>query len=252
MNTARCKFLIVGVQRTGSSALAEMIDTHSDIAVGWEWTEHAPFLRKIRQMEANLDEDFGALRPAAREQINSSLTPTTQALGFRRLFGASHLWLLHPQYSAKLMYDRFAAHLAWLRAHPEVRLVHIVRSNHLSWVKSKFVTRAAGNFVGQAHPEDMRVTIPVREAVARVKSKLWIDAKLAELKTSNDYLAISYEDFSGSLPCLADNAARFLGGEPGKIQPATTSIRKQSTRPDSEYIQNYDQLERAINRIARQ
>lgn len=240
------KFLIVGVQRTGSSALAEMIDTHPDIAVGWEWTENTAYLRKLAQLQANLAGDFSALRPTARDHITQSLTENTQALGFRRLFGASHLWLGHPRLSAKLYYDRFGAHLNWLRRHPEVKLIHIIRHNHVGWIKSKFVTRAAGSFVGDTHPENMKVTVPLSEAVARVKSKVWIDGQLTKMQATNDYLAISYEDFAARLPGLAGAAAEFLGCDSEGIRPQDAGIRKQSTKPARDYIRNYDELQAAI------
>ena len=247
MSRIQRKFLIVGVQRTGSSALAEMIDTHPAIAVGWEWTEHTPFLKKLAQLQSNLAGDFDALRPAQRDHINNSLTQDTEVLGFRRLFGASHLWVAHPRYSAKLFYDRFDAHLNWLRANSDVRLIHILRDNHISWIKSKFVTRAAGNYVGETHPEDMQITVPLGEAVARVRSKVWIDEQLAQLQSTNDYLAIPYEKFATCLPELAQQAAQFLGCQPNLIQPQLTDIRKQSTKPDSDYIKNYAELESALH-----
>ena len=81
-------FLIVGTQRTGSSALAEIINTHPEIACGWEWTEHMPYLNKLKALERGLAGDFRDLDQKTQRHIVESIKPETRWLGFRRLFGA--------------------------------------------------------------------------------------------------------------------------------------------------------------------
>lgn len=241
--------LVIGVQRTGSSALAELLNTHPAIALGWEWSEHTAFRRKLRILNDGLRGNFRDLPAKSRAHIEASLGPGTQWLGFRRLFGASDKWLGHPRWSLKLAADRFAAHQRWLRAHPEVHLVHIVRNDHIGWLKSKYLARAMDSFIGNEYPDDLQVSIPLGEALARVKAKVWVDGQLAQLAASNPYIRVEHERFAQELPLLAANIVEFLGCNPADLDAAATRIRRQSTRSDADYITNYDELRDAIEAL---
>ena len=241
--------LVVGVQRTGSSALAELLNTHPEIAIGWEWTERLPPWRKLSVLESSLQGDFQGIERRAREHIEASVGAETRWLGFRRLFGASNKWLGHPRFSAKLFYDCFERHRRWLAAHPQVRVVHIIREDDLGWLKSKFLARAMGQFVGQAYPEDARISIPLSDALARVKAKHWVDQRLGLLRQTNPYLRVAHEDFAERLPAIGQEVARFLDCSPDGIQPDNTVIRRQSTRPAADYIENYAALAGALDSL---
>ncbi|MEM7220402.1 MAG: sulfotransferase [Pseudomonadota bacterium] len=243
-------FLMTGTQRTGSSALAELVNTHPAIACGWEWGEHVPIHKKLSVLNDALDGRFDDLRANEREHIEASLAPETRWLGCRRLFGASDKWLFSPRHSLKLLADRFDAHLRWLDRRRDLRLIHVVRSDHIGWLKSKFVARSVGTFVGDAYPEDARVTIPIREARARIRAKIWLDERLAALADTHAYLHIEYRDFTAAPLDAARACAAFLDCDPQALAPETTELRKQSTRDDREYIANYDELVDAIAAIA--
>lgn len=235
-------FLMVGTQRTGSSALAEAINTHPQISCGWEWTERTAFLSKLSAMEDGLRGNFKHLEPRTRDHIESSMGSETRWLGFRRLFGASNKWVMSPRFSLKLLSDRFDAHRRWIRSHPELRLIHIVRTNDVAWLKSKFVAKDQKSYVGSEYPEDLKVQIPISEAKARVTAKHWLDEQLAALATSNPYLRVDYESMASDLPAEAQRIASFLDCDPAALALENTIIKKQSTRSDKDYIANYDEL----------
>lgn len=238
-------FLITGTQRTGSSAVAEAVGTHPAIACGWEWTEHSAWRQRLRIAEAGLAGHFEALGEKDRAHMQSLLTPEVRWIGFRRLFGASDKWLLHPRFSVKLWLDRFGRHLRWIRRQPELRIIHVVRDDHLEWLKSKYVARSTNQYVGSAYP-DVQVTIPLRQAKARVRAKLWVDRQLATLAASNPYLMVEYQQLSDDLPGTAERAARFLDCDPALLRLDATVIRKQSSDDGRSYVRNYDALARVL------
>jgi len=240
------RFLIVGVQRTGSSALAERLNTHPAIATGWEWTERVKPWKKIDILSRALAGNFADLNAANRAHIEDSIGPETHHLGFRRLFGASNKWIISPATSAKLMLDRFRPHMQWLQSNPDVRVIHIVRENHLEWIKSKFIARALSSFVGDEYPEHIRVTVPIAEARARVRAKVWIDRELAHIASTNPYLRLNYEQFAQHMEAAAEEATTFLGENPAYLELGNTTIRRQSTKSAEDYLDNHSELVAAL------
>lgn len=234
-------FLVTGTQRTGSSALAEAVATHPQIACGWEWTENCGYRDRFRIAEAGLRGEFDDLGDKDRRHMQAHLAGDVRWLGFRRLFGASDKWLLHPRFSLKLFWDRFEAHLRWIRGRPDLRVIHVIRPDHVDWLKSKYVAGSTRQFVGGQYP-DVQVTIPLARARARVRSKLWVDTRLASLADSNPYLAIDYQDLAADLSAVAGRAAAFLDCDPAGLALDGTLIRRQSSASTRDYVANYDAL----------
>lgn len=243
------RFLMVGVQRTGSSALAEFVNTHPAVATGWEWSEHTPYLEKLKILERGLAGEFSGLLPHDREHIEASIGEHTRQLGFRRLFGASNKWMVSPAFSLKLLADRFSAHMRWLDSNRDVRVVHIVRTNHTDWIKSKFVAAHMENYVGSSYPEDLRIQVPVNNAVARVQAKIWVDDALGRLANSHEYIRLDYERLGQQMAAVGREVIEFLGEDPDSLDSGQTSIRRQSTRKTSDYIANFSELRQALARF---
>ena len=176
----------------------------------------------------------------------SCVSDRTRWIGCRRLFGASNLWFGSPSLSIKLLYDRFHAHMRWLRRQSDVHIIHIVREDHTAWLKSKFVAKAVGAYVGSSYPADIEVTIPIGNALRRVEAKVWIDGQLTQLAHSNPYLRISYEDFGQRLPDLGRQAADFLGENGGEIDVGFSTIERQSEKSTEQYVANFAELNAAL------
>jgi hypothetical protein len=237
------KFVIVGAQRTGSSALAEAVGMHPDIACGWEWTQRIAPSRKTHVAERALSGDFSVLADKHRNHMES--VTGRSVIGFRRLFRSSPLWLFHPKYSPALWLDRLEDHIRWLARHPDIHVIHIVRRDNVAWLQSKALAALTGLYKGRPYPAEVRVRIPVRWAVRRVKSKNWVDARLASLSKTNPYLQSVYEEF------LADNRAhtlevvRFLGCDPSRLPPLDLRAKVQSGTRGAQVI-NLEELETTI------
>lgn len=238
-------FLIVGTQRTGSSALAEGIGLHPAVACGWEWTLRTFPTRAIRVAESALNGDFSALSAEDRAHMLGEFGDQISVLGFRRLFRASDKWLIHPRLSPALWFDRIEAHIAWLRRRPDIRVIHIVREDNLAWFRSRKIARKSGIHFGIPYPLDVKITADLAEARRRVLSKNWVDQRLAGLRDSNPYLGLSYEEFRSDNFKVLSNVLRFLDVDPSRLPSLADNMRAklQSGIKAQDSVVNHNELE---------
>lgn len=242
------KFVIVGTQRTGSSALAEAIGSHPRIVCGSEWTQLARFLDKIKIAERSLSEDFSVLTINHQQQIAAALTPSKQVLGFRRLFRSSDKWLCSPRYSPALWVDRLEDHLTWLSSRRDIHVVHIVRCDNLAWLTSKALSRETGMFFGQPYPENLEVSVEINSSLRRLKSKNWVDTRLKSLEETNPYLRIMYEDFRSDNRKHAERVISFLGYNPEELPILHMRAKPQSLKNGKTRILNQELLSSALDK----
>jgi len=240
-------FLIVGTQRTGSSAFAEAIGFHPEIACGWESTHRIAWYRRFEVAEQFFKGDIHALEKRERAHMQAVYGPDVRCLGFRRLFRASNKWIIHPSVSPALWIDRMSAHRRWLAKHPEVHVIHIVRCDNVAWLRSKFFSRESDLYVGKEYPEGMNVRIPVHEAVARVRSKRWVDENLAGIQRTNPYIRVLYEDFLRHKTETVAGVVRFLECDPAQLGDIRRRGRKKQAHGEvSGGISNYLELVRVL------
>ena len=224
-------FLIVGTQRTGSSAVAEQIGLHPEVTCGWESTNRVNPTKKLRVAEQVFRGDFHALNPKERCYLETEHDGCKRAIGFRRLFRASDKWLCKPSFAPALWIDRLEAHISWLqRYQPETHIIHIVRSDNLAWLQSMGLARASGKYVGAAYPEDLTIRWPLPEAYRRVAAKHWIGRRLSTLNRSNPYIRISYESFREKNHLEVGRVLAFLGLDPDLSRPRPTIRPQNRTR----------------------
>jgi hypothetical protein len=242
-------FLIVGTQRTGSTALVRSLTFHPDIACGDEWTQHVPAHRKFAVTERALRGDFSVLTPIQRKRIEPAFGPQSRWLGFKLLFRSSAKWLLHPRLAPALWLDRFAAYHRWIAARPGLHVIHIVRRDPVDWLKSKYLADTSRAYAAKAYPEDLTISIPVREALRRLEAKRWIDERLSTLDATNPYLCVGYEEFLDSDRSVVERLMGFLDCDPARLRDFDyRKQRKQSKRPASDYITNFAELTAALGR----
>jgi hypothetical protein len=241
-------FLIVGTQRTGSTALVRSLTFHPQIASGGEWVQHVPAFRKLAVAEQALAGDFSALTPRQRELVESRLNAGTKWLGFKVLFRSSNKWIWHPRLAPALWLDRLEGFRKFLVSRSEIRVIHIIRNDQIDWLKSKYLAdRSKVYAAGRTYPEEP-ISIPIREAKKRLEAKSWIDARLATLRATNPYLPVIYEEFLESDVTVVRNLMSFLDCDPAQLGEFDyRKQQKQSKRSAREYISNYDRLVEAIS-----
>jgi len=235
-------FIILGTQRTGSSALAESIGLNPMVACGWEWTLQVPWRQKLKVAERALAGDFSFLIQKHQDHMAKAFDSRKTCLGFRRLFRSSSKWIIHPRFCPALWLDRLEDHLHWLTKRTDIHIIHIVRRQGLDWLKSVYVARKANVWVGKPYPEGIKVTIPMRKAVSRLRAKDWVDYRLATLADSNPYLRLNYEDFLVDQNAVTALALQFLQCDPKMMRIREPRVHKQSKGDVADYVLNYDEL----------
>ncbi|MFC1748169.1 sulfotransferase [Pseudomonadota bacterium] len=241
-------FIIVGTQRTGSSAIAENLGLHSQITCGWEWTQKCARSHKLTIAKEALQGDFSHLDAHDRSHMQKVFRKDADWLGFRRLFRSSDKWLLHPSFSPALFMDRLNDHLTWFSGAPDIHIIHVVRKNNIEWLKSKFLSGKTKSFVEKAYPEDMKVDIPLREAQYRLRAKNWVDSRLSLIENTTPYIRVYYEDFCANPDETMTRLFNFLSAPELDIDQSQKRLFKQSTGDASQYISNYAQLLEKLNK----
>jgi hypothetical protein len=237
-------FIIVGTQRTGSSALAEGISTHPKIACGWEWTQRVNALKlPTISKKALFNHEFDGLNEKNREYAQSIFREDLEYFGYRRLFRASSRWFLHPYFSPLVVIERLDWHLDWI-VENQISVIHIVIADNLGWLKSKAVTKKTGSFSGEKYADDIQAEIAPSEALKRIKAKHWLDGKLASLKDRTPYIQVVYEEFKENNFTEVKRVIEFLGQDPALLPSLDTEmkLKPQSSKPDTEMLSNYVQL----------
>jgi LPS sulfotransferase NodH len=242
-------FIILGTQRTGSTALYRTLNFHPDIACGGEWIHDQPANRKLFVARKALQAEFSVLSPRNQKQIAEEYHDGACWLGFKALFRSSDLWLVHPRFSPALWLDRLEAIRRWIASEPGIHVIHLTRDDQIEWLKSKYLSSKTGLYTNKPYPTGMKVTIPIKPAIRRLQTKNWIDSRIADLAGSNPFLHVSYEDFLLSKNKMVENMMQFLECDMARLEEDNkTRIKKQSKGSAADYIANFDELREAIER----
>jgi hypothetical protein len=198
-------------------------------------------------MQRALAADFSVLSPQYEEWISNEYHAQTRWLGFKMLFRSSDKWLIHPRFAPALALDRINTLINWLSNRPKIHVIHIERISNIEWLKSKYVSRQTGIFAGRSYPAGTKVTVPIAQAIKKVRSKDWVNSRLRSLEDTNPYVRVTYEDFLSSAFDVTRCLVKFLDCDAAKLQKFETPIvKKQSSAEAKDYITNYDQLTEAL------
>lgn len=243
------KFIVVGTQRTGSSAISEAIGTHPYIGCGWEWSQNiGPFRIPVASNEALFSSNYKYLDDSNRNHALSLQQKDLSCMGYRRLFRSTAKWLIKPELSPVYLFERLEWHLNWI-VQNQIPIIHIVRTNNLGWLKSKAITKKTGSFFGEKYDENIQADINPAEALKRIKAKHWLDNRLAKLKSQTPYIRVIFEDFCSDDLSETKRIVRFLGEDPGllPVLEKEMKLKPQSSRSDAQMLSNYSELENLLN-----
>jgi hypothetical protein len=242
-------FIIVGTQRTGSTAFFRRLNMHPEIACGREWTHDIPPHKKLQVVQRALNGDFRGLSDLSRRVILEQYSERVEWLGFKWLFRSSNKWLISPRFAPALWIDRLESACDWIASNPELRVIHVVRDDSLDWLKSKYLASQTGLFARTPYPDGTKVKVPIKAALKRIRAKRYVDERLSGLSSTNPYLLVRYEDFAASNNETIERALQFLGCDPelleysGKPRP-----KKQSKGSPADYIVNWQELVDALTK----
>lgn len=250
------KFVIVGIQRTGTTLIRTTIDSHPDILCLGEVFNAASgmWIRKERkalsELWARKDKSYG-------QYVSSSLWRRLGHIGWRKSIVTGYLdWLYGQQNPAAIGFKFMLNHM---RGFPsvapylidnQVRVIHVVREN----VFDVHLSRLAMAERGMAHStvddvKQVKVGVPVdnliNELVAiRDDSERWSEI----FQKNTPYMRLSYEVFVANKDREANRVMDFLGVSKGvMLESALKKMNKMSLR---DTIENFDEVRKKLTGTA--
>lgn len=235
-------FIILGVARTGSGAIADLINLHPRTVSGICWLDNIPHKIKIKVATKALSGDFRELQKEHQQFIKAKLNSMTELIGFKIDFSASNKYIYHPKYAPTLWFDNLFGFIDWIKKTPDLSVVHITRENNIEWLKSYYLSKKTRLYEGEKYPYGIKVSILKRQAIKRIKSKKFIDEKIGQLKHTNPYCLVKYEDLDQNNKSVAEKAITFLNCNFADCNLINFHRVKQSRGPAKNYIKNYAEL----------
>jgi len=234
------KFVLFTTNRSGSEWVMNTLNNFQHVTAHGEL-----FLPRPRVSENKWDSDFAYTRFVETKFEGAKLRP------FSVFAYLNAFYSMPGRVGFKLMYKQLGAYpeiLFYLIKH-QVRVIHLVRRNHLDVMLSYAVKTKLGQshlLAGQSTPHEMRVELDTRNLLRKLA---WLQAQqniarkmLMWFKLS--HLEVAYEDLlrdQGFFHRMAD----FLSiNSRGQIpQSALAKIRRSGHR---DVIGNYDQVREAL------
>lgn len=240
----RTRFVTVSTQRSGSTWLTDMLNSHPDVA---SYTE-------LFLMQGQGAPEWGKYKDIVywktyREALGAGLKRSVRSLGLFQYL--DDVFSRHPGKQAigfKLMYGqmlKLPETLAYLRSR-DVRIIHLVRRNIVDVVLSG--TAKAARNVAHAEQgsavESIRVHVDpdrlVRQLRRRQREQRVFSLLLAHLGLP--YIELFYEDIVDDRSRL-DACLEFLGCS---ALPLDSNLSKLNPSRHSELIENFAQVQAAL------
>ena len=233
-------FVIFTTQRSGSTWVASVLNGFDHVVAHDEL-----LLRRKRSTELRWDSAFAYPRYVESEGRYGRLRPFSVFSYLNALY-ASRGWV-----GFKLMYSDVKAYpeiLPYLLA-KHVRIVHLVRQNHLDVLISFAVKRDIGKahiLTAEDRPQELSVeldTASLVKGLEKLQRKHDVARKLLELGRF-PHLEIAYEDLVGD-PAAFGALLAFLDIPRAREIPESNIVRtRQGTQSD--VVSNYDDVRRTL------
>lgn len=230
------RFVVFTTQRNGSTWVMSVLNGLDGVSAQGEL-----FLPRPRSPEKRWDSGFAQPRYVESRRRHGSVRPLSV---FRYL---SALYRGDGAVGFKLMYSqlrRYPEILPYLMRN-QIRVVHLVRRNHLDVLISFAVKRE----IGKAHilspedrPSDVRVELDTRSLVRdlrKLELKHKIGRKVLRLGRL-EHIEVAYEDLVAD-PARFDEVLEFLAVPHEKGLPQS-NILKSRTGGQREVVANYDEV----------
>jgi LPS sulfotransferase NodH len=237
-------FMIFATQRTGSNWLMTMLDSHPAIAsydellegTGSDWGRpDVEFFDPYYARHRKRDHPLARARWLFR-YLNKLYSPRqgTEAIGMKLMY--NELWY-NPLVLIYMMRRR-------------VRVVHLVRMNHLDILLSEETARARQQF--HAWKGDViempTVTLDPKKVISRLKT-LEYCVKIARCILALlpiKHFDVTYEDLSANPPLVYDIVAFLEVPTRPELPTLASRLMKLNTYRKPELIENYTEIERAL------
>lgn len=234
------KFVVLTTNRSGSVWVMSTLSSLPKVSAQDEL-----FLPRKRALERRWDSDFARPRFIETKFDDLTFRPFSVFSYLNALYGASGAVGFKLMYAQLRLYPEILAYFMWHR----VRVVHLVRRNHLDVVLSYAVKAKIGRahlLLGQAAPDDIGVEL---DTEILIKQLTWLRKKqnIARKLLSWSrlpYLEIAYEDLLRD-PDRFRLIFDFLFITFEKAMPAPTVV-KITRKKHCDVIRNYKKVKEVL------
>lgn len=241
-------FVIYADQRSGSTWLRQMLDSHPEIHVEGEVFLHHTNER-IQALLADPTApatDWAVHWSRAEPGARRVLRPWYVFAHLDRIFTAMHEHA--PAVGFKLMYDQSLLYpeTLWYLLRRRVGVVHLVRENHLDVLLSRPARRVRGVAHSTEPVEPVRIQLDPTRLCAQLRRRERVVACADRfLRASRlPHVRVTYEAATADSRVLTPVLA-FLGVTPAAGELRSEN-RKLNTLPHWEMIENYDAVRRTL------
>lgn len=236
------KFIVVGVQRTGTTLIRTTLDNHSQVRCAGEsfkakrWRVR-PYMGDLSYQQYIEEQGYGVLfRRLCRSAITKEFLqhlysqPNDGAIGFKFMADQS---------------ARFPAVVPYVKEHG-IKVIHVVRENTLKTWVSILTAKARGGFhhEGTGAVEEVKVNVPIATLLKKLQSIYDSSQQWAEVfQPHADYTQIKYEEFVSSRASEMVRLCDFLNVQ---HEQAESELKKLNSDDLADLIENYDQVRAAL------
>ena len=233
-------FVVLTTNRSGSTWVMSTLSGIKGVQSQGEL-----FLPRPRVSDRRWDSDFAYTRYIETKPNGLKIRPFSVVSYLNTLYGLPGI------VGFKLMYAQLGSYpeiLAYFIRH-RIRVVHLVRQNHLDVLVSYAVKAHIGRahvLSGQATPEEIRINLDAGSLVRRM-ARLQKKQNLARILltwSKLPHMEIAYEDLLRD-PAQFSQILKFLSIDPqeGSIGSTVVKIRKGGHR---DVIRNYDEVKNVL------
>jgi len=235
-------FVVFTTQRNGSTWLMSVLNGLEGVSAQGEL-----FLPRPRSPETRWDSEFALPRYVESKRQYGLVRPLSVFSYLSALYGGRSTVGFKLMYSQLRRYPEILPYLMRKR----IRVVHLVRRNHLDVLISFEIKRE----IGKAHilapedrPSDVKVELDTRSLLRdlrKLELKHSVGRKVLRLARLN-HIEVAYEDLVAD-PAQFDRVRKFLGVPADQGVPQS-NILKTRTGGQQHVVANYDEVRAVLER----
>lgn len=240
VRAARTHFVVFTTQRNGSTWLMSVLNGLEGVSAQGEL-----FLPRPRSPETRWDSEFALPRYVESKRQHGSVRPLSVFNYLSALYGEGSTVGFKLMYSQLRRYPEILPYLMRRR----IRVVHLVRRNHLDVLISFAVKRE----IGKAHiltpedrPSDVEVELDTRSLMRdlrKLELKHAVGRTVLRVARLN-HIEVGYEDLVAD-PAQFDRVSEFLGVPADQGVPQS-NILKTRTGNQRQVVANYEDVRAAL------
>lgn len=230
------KFVVVGIQRTGTTLVGTSLNSHPGICC---FGEAFKMLVPRGKVDVGDSGYLKSLQTSRWRKVGHYLWRGTLV---RRHLDELYATAGYQAVGFKFMYNqsrRFSAVVPYLKQH-DVRVIHVVRDNVLKTLLSRLVATTRGLYHSDRPTEAIRVRVPIDGLLGKLQRIQTEGMYWAEVFGGHShYMRLSYESFLSQTDVEARRMMTLLDVD---YAPLTSTLVKVNPDDPSRTIENYDEV----------